>query len=112
MWVLSKSSPRTHWHGAGVTLTHPAWRRHRHGSRRVMRRRWILFTCIILVVLALPVPWLHVHSGIVPATAWRMDGRLEIEGRAIDPPGRWTWLAVGRPKLPSTYRITWSETLR
>lgn len=53
----------------------------------------------LVVVLLLPIPWLHVDSGFTPGTAWRLDGRLEIDGRPLDPPGRWTWLAVGRPQL-------------
>lgn len=53
----------------------------------------------LVVVLLLPIPWLHVNSGFTPGTAWRLDGRLQIEGRSVDPPGRWTWLAVGRPQL-------------
>jgi hypothetical protein len=52
-----------------------------------------------VVLLLLPVPWLHVVSEDPPGTAWRLDGRLHINGRSIDPPGRWSWLAVGRPPL-------------
>jgi len=51
------------------------------------------------VVLLLPVPWLHLISEDPPGTVWRLDGRLEIDGEVIDPPGRWSWLAVGRPPL-------------
>lgn len=51
------------------------------------------------LVLLLPVPWLHVVGDDPPGTAWRLDGRLEIGGRLIDPPGRWSWLTVGRPQL-------------
>lgn len=50
-----------------------------------------------LLVLALPVPWLHVVSDDPIGTAWRLDGRLHVAGEAVDPPGRWSWLAVGRP---------------
>lgn len=68
--------------------------------RRRRRRRWVVRLAVIAVlVLLLPIPWLHVRSNIVPATAWRLDGRLEVEGRTLDPPGRWTWLAVGRPQV-------------
>ena len=52
-----------------------------------------------MVVLLLPVPWLHVVSDDPPGHAWRLDGRLEVDGRSTDPPGRWTWLTVGRPQL-------------
>jgi hypothetical protein len=51
----------------------------------------------LLAVLALPIPWLHVVDGVTPGTVWRLDGRLEVDGRSIDPPGRWSWLVVGRP---------------
>jgi hypothetical protein len=54
---------------------------------------------LVVMVLLLPVPWLHLVSEDPPGTAWRLDGRLEIDGEMIDPPGRWTWLAVGRPPL-------------
>jgi hypothetical protein len=54
---------------------------------------------LAVVGLLLPVPWLHVVSDDPLGTAWRLDGRLEVEGETIDPPGRWTWLAVGRPQL-------------
>jgi hypothetical protein len=50
-------------------------------------------------VLALPIPWLHVVSDDPPGTAWRLDGRLHIDGEPVTPPGRWTWLTVGRPQL-------------
>lgn len=65
------------------------------------RRRWprVVALLVPLLVLAIPIPWLHVVSDDPPGTAWRLDGRLEVNGTAIDPPGRWTWLAVGRPQL-------------
>ncbi|QBI19698.1 hypothetical protein ER308_09160 [Egibacter rhizosphaerae] len=54
---------------------------------------------LLVAVLAIPVPWLHVVSDDPPGTAWRLDGRLEVNGISVDPPGEWTWLAVGRPQL-------------
>ena len=70
------------------------------GGRRTARRRWPRRAAIALVVvLLLPVPWLHVVSEDPPGTAWRLSGRLQVNGEVIDPPGRWTWLAVGRPAL-------------
>ena len=72
----------------------------RQGGRRTPRRRWPRRAAIALVVvLLLPVPWLHVVSDDPPGTAWRLSGRLQIDGQVVDPPGRWTWLAVGRPAL-------------
>jgi hypothetical protein len=53
----------------------------------------------LLIVLLLPVPWLHVVSDDPPGHAWRLNGRLYIEGDAIDPAGDWSWLAVGRPPV-------------
>ena len=64
------------------------------------RRRYVTALAVLLVaVLAVPVPWLHVISDDPPGTAWRLDGRLEVNGTTVDPPGRWSWLAVGRPQL-------------
>ncbi len=66
------------------------------GSRST--RRWVVRGVLaLLVALVLPVPWLHIVSDDPPGTAWRLNGRLHVEGQAIDPPGRWSWLAVGRP---------------
>lgn len=60
--------------------------------------RWVRRVLIAgLLVLALPVPWLHVISDDPLGTAWQLDGRLHVAGEEVDPPGRWTWLAVGRP---------------
>jgi hypothetical protein len=56
-------------------------------------------TVLAAVAVLLPVPWLHVVSADPLGTAWRLDGGLQVEGETIDPPGRWTWLAVGRPQL-------------
>jgi hypothetical protein len=53
-----------------------------------------------LAVLLLPVPWRYVMPDDPVALAWRLDGRLTVDGSTIDPPGRWSWLvAVGRPQL-------------
>ena len=70
------------------------------GGRKPARRRWPRRAAIVLVlVLLLPVPWLHVVSEDPPGTAWRLSGRLQVNGQVVDPPGRWSWLAVGRPAL-------------
>jgi hypothetical protein len=70
------------------------------GGRKPPRRRWPRRAAIVLVlVLLLPVPWLHVVSEDPPGTAWRLSGRLQVNGQVVDPPGRWSWLAVGRPAL-------------
>ncbi|MFP4312386.1 MAG: S16 family serine protease [Nitriliruptoraceae bacterium] len=62
--------------------------------------RWLRRVIILgLLVLILPVPWLHVVSDDPLGTAWRLDGRLQVAGEEVDPPGRWTWLAVGRPAI-------------
>jgi hypothetical protein len=70
--------------------------RPRRAARISGRQRIAL---LVVLVLFLPVPWLHVVSDDPPGTAWRLDGRLEINGETIDPPGQWSWLAVGRPQL-------------
>jgi hypothetical protein len=31
--------------------------------------------------------------------AWQLDGRLEVNGALLDPPGDWTWVTAGRPPL-------------
>lgn len=54
---------------------------------------------VVLVVLLLPVPWLHVVSDDPPGHAWKLNGRLYVEGEAVDPAGDWSWLAIGRPPV-------------
>lgn len=62
--------------------------------------RWMRRVAVLAVLtLLLPVPWLHVVSEDPPGSAWRLNGRLHVDGQPIDPPGRWSWLAVGRPAL-------------
>jgi hypothetical protein len=50
-------------------------------------------------MLLLPVPWMHVVGDDPLSHAWRLDGRLFVEGEAVTPDGRWSWLAIGRPPL-------------
>jgi hypothetical protein len=65
-------------------------------------RRWswpgIALATLALVAL-LPVPWMRVPPDRAPGMAWRLDGRLEIDGVVVDPPGRWYWLTAGRPPI-------------
>ena len=70
-------------------------------SRKAPRPlRWSVPTVAVLSVVALcPVPWLKADLDNPPGSAWRLDGRLEINGVRIDPPGRWYWLTVGRPPI-------------
>ena len=64
------------------------------------RRRRTLVVLVTLVVLPLlPLPWRAAPPSSGPGTAWRVDGRLEIGGEQVDPPGTVLWLAAGRPQL-------------
>lgn len=64
---------------------------------RRRRRRRVLLAAAVVVALLLPVPWLHVSDSW--GMAWGLDNRLVVNGRVVDPPGRWSWLTVGRPPL-------------
>lgn len=72
-------------------------RRWREGWTR--RRTVVALVTLLIVTLVLPVPWLHVVTDDPIGHAWRLDGRLYVEGEPVEPPGRWSWLAVGRPPL-------------
>ena len=65
--------------------------------RRRMRATKLLV--LALLVMLAPVPWVHLVDEDPPGNAWRLDGRLVVEGHVVDPPGRWSWLTVGRPPM-------------
>lgn len=70
--------------------------------RRSGRRRWsrgARICMLVIVVAMLPVPWMHVVDMDPPGQAWRLDGRLLVDGEQVDPPGEWSWLTVGRPPV-------------
>lgn len=68
-------------------------------GRRPRLRRAATWAIVAVVVLALPVPW-RLQLGDAPmALAWRLDGRLEVNGQLLDPDGTWSWLTAGRPPL-------------
>jgi hypothetical protein len=74
-------------------------RRWQRRTRWSTRRRIISGLVVALGMLLLPVPWMHVVGDDPLSHAWRLDGRLFVEGTAVDPDGRWSWLAIGRPPL-------------
>lgn len=76
-------------------------RHHRERRARATRaRRWTVRSLVVLLILAVvPVPWLHVVDENPPGWAWRLDGRLVVDGEVMEPEGRWSWLTVGRPPL-------------
>ena len=78
-----------------------AIRSHRDRRARATRTRRISVRALVIVLILaiLPVPWLHVIDDNPPGWAWRLDGRLIVDGDVVDPSGRWSWLTVGRPPL-------------
>lgn len=61
--------------------------------------RWGRVLVAILALPLLPLPWRAAPPSAGPGTAWRVDGRLEVGGEPVDPPGTVLWLAAGRPQL-------------
>ena len=59
--------------------------------------------------MLLPVPWRHVSDSVV-GLAWGLDTRLVVGGERLDPPGRWSWLTVGRPALVG--ELAWQRLRR
>lgn len=74
--------------------------------RRRSPRRWLV---LALVLLVLPVPWQHVSDSAV-GVAWGLDRRLVLGDQRLDPPGRWSWLTVGRPALVG--ELLWARARR
>lgn len=60
-----------------------------------------------LFVALLPVPWMQARLDEPPGNAWRLDGRLSINGVRVDPPGAWYWLTVGRPPVVAEVVAGW-----
>ena len=90
-----------------LVLPFVAWRlvRWRHGPPLL---RWPSLAVVVAIVIGLcPLPWMTADLDEPPGTAWRLDGRLTIDGERIDPPGAWYWLTVGRPPTVAEVVISW-----
>src|SRR5690606_21344120 len=62
--------------------------------------RWSVPPAVAVAFVALlPVPWMTASLADPPGSAWRLDGRVSINGDRVDPPGNWYWLTVGRPPI-------------
>jgi len=85
--------------------------RGRLGVLGLIRRRWwarsaALLSVIVFVAL-LPVPWLVARTPNPPGMAWRLDGRLQLNGETIDPPGAWYGVTAGRPPVVAEVVRSW-----
>lgn len=73
---------------------------------RRTRSPWTRWAVLALVFALLPVPWQH-RSNSSLGFAWGLDNRLVLAGERLDPPGRWSWLTVGRPTLVG--ELAWQQ---
>lgn len=70
--------------------------------------RWAVPAAAALAFVALlPVPWMTANVDDPPGNAWRLDGRVSINGDRLDPPGSWYWLTVGRPPIVAELVTAW-----
>jgi PDZ domain-containing secreted protein len=90
-----------------IILPLVGWRIARwHSAPRALR--WSVPPTAALSLVALcPVPWLKADLDHPPGSAWQLDGRLEINGIEVDPPGSWYWLTVGRPPIVAELVKAW-----
>ena len=97
--------------GALIALGGAIWAlaRWRTGPSRRVRVVGVA-TAATLLVAMLPVPWMTAGLDDPPGTAWRLDGRLHVNGERIDPAGEWYWLTVGRPPLVAEVVRGWFVT--
>jgi hypothetical protein len=58
---------------------------------------WVLVA--LLGVTLIPVPFQVVFADEPAAHVWRLDGRLQVNGKTVNPKGRWSFVAIGRPEL-------------
>jgi hypothetical protein len=107
-WVLHRRLPWTPLPYLGAVVATPVagWRVARTGAVRWPWRAGGVLLAVAAFVALLPVPWLKADLADPPGSAWRLDGRLTIDGESIDPPGSWYWLTVGRP--PIVAEVAWS----
>lgn len=74
-----------------------------------MMRTWpktlTALTLTVALVAMLPLPWLVARTTNPPGMAWRLDGRLLMNGEPLDPPGDWYGLTAGRP--PVIAELVW-----
>lgn len=75
------------------------WRVARRRSVPSVARLGTGATAALAVVALMPIPWMQAAVDDPPGTAWRLDGRVEINGVTVDDPGTWYWLTVGRPPM-------------
>jgi hypothetical protein len=93
--------------GALVGLPVVAWRFASRRSSRPALRWSVPALALVAFVALLPVPWMKAELDNPPGTAWQLDGRLEIDGTTVDPPGTWYWLTAGRPPLVAEVVQSW-----
>lgn len=84
-------------------------------GRSVRRRALVTTVCFVLALGLVPVPFNVVFADEPVATVWRLDGRLQVNGRTANPEGRWSFVAIGRPELFAetlTKRVRGRDTSR
>jgi hypothetical protein len=82
-----------------LVLPVAAWRAARWRTARGAVRWVAAGSAALAFVALLPVPWMVADLDHPPGNAWRLDGRLTVNGTTLDPPGSWYWLTVGRPPI-------------
>jgi PDZ domain-containing protein len=90
-----------------VVLPVAAWRCARWRSGPPAARYAVPVFASLAFVALLPVPWMKAELDQPPGTAWQLDGRLEIDGTTVDPPGTWYWLTAGRPPVVAEIVKSW-----
>jgi hypothetical protein len=72
--------------------------------------RWAVpGVAVVVFVALLPVPWMVADLDHPPGNAWKLDGRVTINGARVDPPGDWYWLTVGRPPTVAEVVAGWFD---